>query len=392
MSRSLRVGLVSVAGIGAALFAYSVVGGQWPVLIVLAAAIIVGELVELRPAGRSPLPLAFAVVTVLVRAANAAEFCAVVVFAETVASAIHPDLVGWGDRALRWAERIAAALAAGACYRAVIEIADAGESRGVVLTALGASAMAAIVVHDAVEYARTVRWAPMRRRGADVALVTSGILMAVGYRGIEGEGRLGLWGPILFSIPLFAAWYSFELLASTRRNFRQTIRALAAAPELGGIVQPGHAERVATLASEMAEELELSAEEIDDLETAALLHHLGAVCLDEPSEGNRLDPAAVATATATMLRASEVLANAGDVVAAEPLLHRPPESGGPAAALPGMVLKVASAFDELTQGESEHAAWAVEALYTGPGYVYDGRVLAALERALERRGALELLR
>ncbi len=53
-----------------------------------------------------------------------------------------------------------------------------------------------------------------------------------------------------------------------------------------------------------------------------------------------------------------------------------------------MILKVASAYDELTEGNDEHAAWAVEALYTGPGYVYDGRVLGALERALERRGAL----
>ena len=90
-----------------------------------------------------------------------------------------------------------------------------------------------------------------------------------------------------------------------------------------------------------------------------------------------------------MLRASGVLAPAGDIVAAEPLLHRPQGAmGQPAAALSGMILKVASAYDELTEGDDQHSAWAVEALYTGPGYVYDGRVLAALERVLERRGAL----
>ena len=55
-------------------------------------------------------------------------------------------------------------------------------------------------------------------------------------------------------------------------------------------------------------------------------------------------------------------------------------------ALAGQILKVASAYDELTEGQDEHASWAVEALYTGPGYVYDGRVLGALERVLERRG------
>jgi hypothetical protein len=40
------------------------------------------------------------------------------------------------------------------------------------------------------------------------------------------------------------------------------------------------------------------------------------------------------------------------------------------------------------QSVAQYAAWAVDALFTGPGYVYDGRVLAALERVLTRRGEL----
>jgi hypothetical protein len=249
--------------------------------------------------------------------------------------------------------------------------------------------VAPIVVSDLVTYVRDRTIAPIRARAADVAVVTSGILMAVGYQGIDGEGHLGLWGPILFSIPLIAAWYSFELLASTRKSFEQTIQALAAAPELGGLVREGHADRVADLAVAMGKTLVLTPGDLDQLRTAALLHHLGSVCLDEPAEGFALDPVEVATAGANMLRASEVLAPAGDVVAAEPLLHRPPRaSEPPPAALSGMILKVASAYDELTEGNDEHASWAVEALYTGPGYVYDGRVLGALERVLERRGAL----
>jgi hypothetical protein len=147
-----------------------------------------------------------------------------------------------------------------------------------------------------------------------------------------------------------------------------------------------HAEE---LPSAMGRMLDLSPSELEQLHTASLLHHLGAVCLDEPEEGLALDPVEVATAGANMLRASEALAPAGDVVAAEPLLHRPPGAGDPPpAALSGMILKVASAYDELTEGKDEHASWAVEALYTGPGYVYDGRVLDALERVLERRGVL----
>jgi hypothetical protein len=89
-----------------------------------------------------------------------------------------------------------------------------------------------------------------------------------------------------------------------------------------------------------------------------------------------------------MLRASDVLAPAGDIVGAEPALHRAPNPESAVGSISGQVLKVASAFDELTDGRDEHAAWAVDALYTGPLYVYDGRVVGALERVLERREVL----
>ena len=390
MSRTVRMIGVALAGaIAGIVAALTTSGSVIPDLAVLTAALVLGELVELRPAGRAPLPLSLAVIVVLVRAATPVQFVIVVVVGELVATALRTEPARIGARLVVAAERLAEALAAAAAYRVVIDQWSGADDRAVVLGALAAAAVAEIVVADIVTAVRERRVATLRNRAADLAIITSGILMAVGYGGIEGKGDLGLWGPLLFSIPLLAAWYSFELLASTRRSFEQTVRALAAAPELGGLVREGHAERVATLATGMGRELNMSATDLDQLETAALLHHLGAVCLDEPEKGDVLDPIQVAEAGATMLRASEELAPAGDVVAAEPLLHRPPRpTEAPVAALSGMVLKVASAYDELTDGRDEHAAWAVEALYTGPGYVYDGRVLGALERVLERRGAL----
>ena len=46
----------------------------------------------------------------------------------------------------------------------------------------------------------------------------------------------------------------------------------------------------------------------------------------------------------------------------------------------GHILRVASAFDELCEGDHSKRDAAIEALHLGPGYVYDVRVLAALER------------
>ena len=59
------------------------------------------------------------------------------------------------------------------------------------------------------------------------------------------------------------------------------------------MVPPGHAERVATLASAMGEQLGLAASDVRDLEMAALLHHLGQVTLDEPVDERGVDPAEV---------------------------------------------------------------------------------------------------
>ncbi|HCG01256.1 MAG TPA: hypothetical protein DEV93_12010 [Chloroflexi bacterium] len=360
-------------------------------VVILGSALLAGYLIDLRPATRSALPLGYAVIMVLLRAASPGEFVAAVAAASAAAVILRADQRGFAARLLLLAELLSAGLGAGAVYRLVADATSGADASASVLGALASAAVVEIAVNDLVAFAKERRFPPLRARGADLALVSSGMLMAVGYGGIGGQGRLGLWGPLLFAIPLFAAWYSFELLRRTRRTFRQTVQALGVAPELGGLVRAGHVERVAKLAVVLGNDLELPESDIEDLETAAWLHHLGAVCLDEPVSGSQPDATEVARAGAEMLRSSHALTNAGDVVAAEPSLHRAPgETLQQPAALMGQILKVASAYDELTEGEDSHAQWAVDALFTGPAYVYDGRVLAALERVLKHRGLLTL--
>jgi hypothetical protein len=389
MNRRARVvALASFGCLGALIADLAGVRAPIPDLIVLGAALVVAEQFELRPKGRAELPLSFAVVVVLLRAATPREFVAIVVVSFAVAVALRQEPRGWLHRVLLYFERLVEALGAMAVFEVVMTSVDVNDARAIVLSGLAAAAITEVVLADVVAYTRDHRIAALRARGADLALVTSGMLMAVGYAGIGGVGALGLWGPLLFSIPLLAAWYSFELLASTRRNLRQTVEALGTAPEFAGLVRAGHVERVAALATQMGSELAMSETEVEQLETAALLHHLGAVCLDAPPPGEPLDAVAVAEAGASMLRASEVLAPAGEIVGAEPALHRTPGASPAVGSVAGQVLKVASAFDELTDGRDEHAPWAVEALYTGPLYVYDGRVVGALVRVLEERGVL----
>ena len=181
---------------------------------------------------------------------------------------------------------------------------------------------------------------------------------------------MGLWGPALFSIPLLAAWFAFEQVAAIRRTHDQTIEALSVVPELAGLVRAGHAERVAALSERLGAELGFESEAITTLRSAALLHHLGHLCLDVDEErAVPVEPWEVATKGAEILRQTEELTPAAAIL------------DGSDGSVASHILRVASAFDELSEGDPAKRDAAIEALHLGPGYVYDVRVLAALERA-----------
>jgi hypothetical protein len=131
---------------------------------------------------------------------------------------------------------------------------------------------------------------------------------------------------------------------------------------------------VAALSSAMAGVLGVSGKDTSDLEMAALLHHLGQVTIDEPEDARPIPPSQVATVTSAMLREIKPLAGAGDIVAGD--------AHDPRRRLAVQVLRVASDYDDLTARDSNEADVAIETLRSAPGYVYDDKVLAALERVL----------
>jgi hypothetical protein len=367
VSRAARIGTAVLLGALAASVAQLLdPGGPWTALAVLGGAVLVGELLELRPWGRSALPLSYAFMLVLVRAATPAELAITVLAAELAAFLLRPEPSPVLRLRITLTRLLAVAAALGA-YELV-----AGSSTASVLLALAAAGVAELVVDDAVVWVATrTRPAGIAGRSADLAIVTSGMLMSVAFHGIDGHEGMGLWGPLLFSVPLLAAWYSFERVAAIRKTYEQTIVALSVVPELGGLARDGHAQRVAGLAEELGQELGLARADLEFLRAAALLHHLGHLCLDDPVErGHEIEPGEVMDKGAEILRQTGHLAPAGDILASD------------TPSLAGQVLRVASAYDELTAGDAAFASGAVEALFSGPGYVYDARVLDALERVV----------
>jgi hypothetical protein len=360
-------------------------GIRWAALALIGGAVAAGELIELRPPLRAPLPISFAFMVVLAARASIEDSIAVLVVALLASAVVRTEPAAVDRRLELFVERLAEGCAAVFTYHAVTSVLGEPSTRGRQLVALAATSVVPIVVAEIARVARERKFnITMHGRSADLALITSAMLMAISDRGIDGKGGMGLWGPAIFTIPLLAAWYSYEQLNLIRRTYEQTIRALAAAPELAGIVRRGHAERVARLAIATAAELGFSRQELEHLETAALLHHLGQVCLDEPENGRAPDAAAIAQSGALILRSAPLLAPAGDIIAAEPVPYRD-DVVAPPSVLAGRVLKVASAFDELTKGSVERTSVALETLRSAPGYLYDARVIGALEVSLDAK-------
>ena len=370
MTRGQRLAIIALLGVIAAGVAEIVdPSGSSTAVAILGAGVVGGELFLLRPAQRAALPLSYAVILVLLRAASPAEFLVTVFAAEMVAFLLRPERSVW-DRVWVTAIRLGASVAALGVFHVVARAMNPVDGRWQILVALAAAGVAEILVDDLLHVVRARHfYLSTHGRSADLALITSGMLMSVGYKGIGGIAGIGLWGPVLFSIPLLAAWYSFERLASIRRTYQQTISALSVVPELAGLVREGHAERVADLAVSLGREMHLSPQDLEYLQAAALLHHLGHLCLEDPVvRGRAIEPTEVTDKGAEILRQTEYLRPAGDLLASD------------TASVGSQILRVASAFDELTAGDPTFNDAAIEALYSGPGYVYDPRVLDALER------------
>ena len=379
MSRRRRVVFVCLAGLVAAGVAQLAdPGGPAAALCLLAAGLVLGELLVLRLEDGSAIPLSYAVLVVLASSFDLPQYAAAVLGAELVCILLRITERSDGWRFTVFVERIAVAAATYAAYQLAWNALGETEQVAEVLLSLAAAALAQVVVDVTLRKILHLgaSFSP-RGRLAWLAIASSGMLMAIGYRGVNGEGEVGIWGPLLFSTPLLAAWYAFERLDSATRSYRQTIEALAMAPELGGLVPPGHAERVATLASEMGDQLGLSANDVRDLEMASLLHHLGQVTLDEPPEPTNIDNGEVAAVTGAMLRDIRPLAAAGDIVAGD--------TDDPKRRLAVQVLRLASEYDDLTVRDHVPGSLAIESLRSAPAYVYDEKVMRALERVLGER-------
>ncbi|CCH71830.1 putative lipoprotein [Nostocoides australiense Ben110] len=231
---------------------------------------------------------------------------------------------------------------------------------------------AALIHDDAIRFGAI--GAVMTNAGALIALATP---------------SLGAFAIPLFEWPMVLVLIGLRREERTAATHRQFVRALARLSDETGHTAKGHPRRVARVAVAIGEDLGLSPTELADLRDAALLHDLGQVTLAEPIPDGATVYAAPPAQSWVVQQSVALAAHAGarqpvlDAIAGSAAQFRQQREFGEAIPLVGRIIKVASAYDDLTHGRSKARGPALERIHLGLGYEYDPTVVDALSRVTQ---------
>lgn len=401
---SAGVWLAALAWTGAALAGGYTIGRENLGLFVISLAVVtLGDLLEIDLRGGRSTPVSNAVVFAIFVVLPPPGVVIVIVPAFFLAFLVRGRQLGWGPRFRSSSRRLGNVLVSAVAYQFLASAIPAfGVTRGRLLSQVVAMAMSAglyLVIDTGlsaafISNAQRIPFRPVWQGQLQNLLPLHGAFISVSALIALAHGVLGEWAFILFLLPLFAARYSFRRYASIHKTYAQTIRALSKVPELAGYAPEGHSARVADLAKELARHHGLLDNEVEELEFAALLHDVGRISFDDPTQA----PESV-SGTPQGVRLAEASAT---IVEQTPYLHgvaklvrdyeRPYTESDlttdDARAIAARILKVANAYVELTEGSGPalRPLAALHQLELQAGTIYDPAVVKSLRAFLEIEG------
>jgi hypothetical protein len=203
-------------------------------------------------------------------------------------------------------------------------------------------------------------------------------------------GPLGEWALALAMAPILVVQRSLHRYAAISATYQQTIRALSRVTDLAGYTEPGHARRVCHLALAIGRDLSMSADDLLDLEYAALLHDIGQLSLTDPIPGGAtvlISPeraVSVAGLGADVVRQTGVLGRVADILESQALPFAA-VSGAEPVRLAGSIIRAANAYDDMVGGalDPDRRLAAVHRIRLGMAVEYDPRVVESLTRIVE---------
>ena len=241
---------------------------------------------------------------------------------------------------------------------------------------------------NALPVARTLSEELEEAQALTLGLLAAGPLVAI----LAPE--IGLLALPLGLLPMVLTYFAVRRYTTNRETYRQTIATLSRLTEVAGYTPTGHAARVASRSVTIARSMGLRAEDLQDLEYAALLHDLGQVGLRSPiPDGATVlaapdDQRRIASEGARIVRRTEVLGRVADLMERQTTPFRHVREWGEKVPLESRIIKVANAFDDYCHGRTDRPAVeaALERIHLGLGYEYDPEVVEALIRSVSLPG------
>ncbi|WP_431788696.1 metal-dependent phosphohydrolase [Streptomyces sp. G9] len=256
------------------------------------------------------------------------------------------------------------------------------------LTALCDAVLAALLARSAARAGGPGALPPYASLLVDEVRALAGTGVAIGATGVVtalGVAVAGPWAPAVLCGPLLLTQVSARRYTAVRTTCGQTMASLARATEIAGYTPPGHARRVAALATAVGRELGLTGPRLTVLEHAALMHDIGQLSLLDPVAGGataRL-PAAEQRRIALLGGAVVRRTGAGPEVAAVVERQADPYREQP---LSARIVRTVNAYDDLCGESVGGPLRALEQLRLGTGHDHQPQVVEALGRVLARGG------
>jgi HD-GYP domain-containing protein (c-di-GMP phosphodiesterase class II) len=215
----------------------------------------------------------------------------------------------------------------------------------------------------------------------------------------------GLFGLVLFLVPLLVARGIYQSYISRREAYADTLRGLVAAIEAKDAYTRGHSERVTNYATSLARSMRLPDTTVQRIELAALLHDLGKVGISRRIllKPGRLDEVEWQSVQQHPAIAAEIISSVDFLAETLPAIihhHERWDGGGYGDGLSGQqipmdarILAVADAYDAMTSSRPYRRSMtpeeAVAEILDGSAGQFDPTIAKAFIAMLREEGLLE---
>lgn len=242
-----------------------------------------------------------------------------------------------------------------------------------------------------------VAWPEVGGRWTHFAAQEAGPLAGIFSATISSAPLIALAQPIigwaaipLFILPVLMTHIAVRRLIGIRRAFGESTVALSRLTEVAGRTRPGHVGRVVEISVQLGEVMGADKATLRQVRYTALLHDVGQLGLTERLEdGVTLHSSTevqeeIAQGATWILQESDRLVDILPLVDQVRTPFRQSREFGESIPLASRIVRVANAWDDITEGSRAPRSRqvALERLHLGLGYDYDPEVVAALESTL----------